>query len=334
VVEKELAPSRPVEVPAPRRDGRRWLVAFLNRYSFAFALALTVILLLIDLVQNHWSFSWQDELANLAPMAVAAMATAPSIIARGFDFTISPLMFLTGGVFVVYLIPNGLGGALALPIVLGLGAAVGALQGALVVGLRLPPVVVTLGLFFMLEGIDTKIVPNPVSFTGNWVENLATSIGPIPGPIFTIGVPIVTWFLLGRLPFMKMLYAIGSNPAAAYSSGIRVGVTLIAAYTIGGVFAGIGGLAVAGLEHSINATLSGTYTLLAVAALALGGTSLAGGRGGLIGPLFGAATIYLLGDVLSNLQIDPSWLQVMYGFMLVFAVVLQGRLAIQRRNAT
>lgn len=313
---------------------RRRLLKFLNRYSFVFALVLTVILLLINLIQDHWDFGWQDELANLAPMAIAAMATAPSIIAQGFDFTISPMMFLTGGVFAAYLIPHGLGGAVAVPIVLVLGAAVGALQGTLVVVLRLPPVVVTLGLFFMLDGINTKLLPNPVSFSGSWVQHLAGSVGPVPGALFTIGLPVVAWFLLGLFPLRKMIYAIGSNPATAYSSGIRVGATLIAAYAIGGVFAGVGGFAVAGLEQSINATLSGTYTLLGVAALALGGTSLAGGRGGLVGPLLGAASIYLLGDVLSSLQVNPSWLQVMYGCMLVFAVVLQGRLALQRRNGT
>jgi ribose transport system permease protein len=332
VVENKVAPSPAVARAAQRRDIRRRLLKFLNRYSFAFAFALTAILLLINLIQDHWNFGWQDELANLAPMAIAAMATAPSIIAQGFDFTISPMMFLTGGLFAAYLIPHGLGGAVAVPIVLVLGAAVGALQGTLVVALRLPPVVVTLGLYFMLDGIDTKLLPNPVSFSGSWVEHLAGSVGPVPGPVFTIGLPILAWLLLGLFPLRKMIYAIGSNPAAAYSSGIRVGGALIAAYTIGGVFAGVGGFAVAGLEQSVNATLSGTYTLLGVAALALGGTSLAGGRGGLVGPLLGAASIYLLGDVLSSLQVNASWLQVMYGCMLIFAVVLQGRLALQRRN--
>jgi ribose transport system permease protein len=243
------------------------------------------------------------------------------------------MMFLTGGLFAGYLVPHGLGGAVAVPIVLVLGGAVGALQGTLVVALRLPPVVVTLGLYFMLDGINTKLMPNPVSFSGSWVEHLAGSVGPVPGAVFTIGLPIVAWALLGLFPLRKMIYAIGSNPPAAYASGIKVGATLITAYAIGGVFAGIGGFAVAGLEQSINATLSGTYTLLGVAALALGGTSLAGGRGGLVGPLLGAASIYLLGDVLSSLQVTSSWLQVMYGCMLIFAVVLQGRLALQGRNS-
>lgn len=332
MVDNKVAPSPAVQAATGPRDVRGRVLHFLNRYSFAFALVLTVILLLINLIQDHWNFGWQDELANLAPMAIAAMATAPSIIALGFDFTVSPMMFLTGGVFAAYLIPHGLGGAVAVPIVLAIGAAVGALQGTLVVALRLPPVVVTLGLYFMLDGVNTKLLPNPVSFSGSWVQHLAGSVGPVPGPVFTIGLPVLAWFLLGLFPLRKMIYAIGSNPAAAYSSGIRVGATLVTAYTIGGAFAGIGGLAVAGLEQSVNATLSGTYTLLGVAALALGGTSLAGGRGGLVGPLLGAASIYLLGDVLSSLQINPSWLQVMYGCMLIFAVVLQGRLALQRRN--
>jgi ribose transport system permease protein len=332
VVGDKVAPV-PAASAAPARTGLgQRLLTFLSRYPFVFALALSVILLLVNLIQDDWDFGWRDELANLAPMAIAAMATAPSIIAKGFDFTVSPMMFLTGGLFAAYLVPHGLGGAVAVPIVLALGGAVGALQGTLVTALRLPPVVVTLGLYFMLDGINVKLLPDPVSFSGNWVAHLAGSVGPVPGAVFTIGLPLLAWALLGLFPLRKMIYAIGSNPAAAYGSGIRVGATLITAYAIGGAFAGIGGLAVAGLEQSVNATLSGTYTLLGVAALALGGTSLAGGRGGLVGPLLGAASIYLLGDVLSGLQVTSSWLQVMYGGMLILAVVLQGRLALQGRN--
>ncbi len=78
------------------------------------------------------------------------------------------------------------------------------------------------------------------------------------------------------------------------------------------------------LTSRANPSLSSTYTLLAIAAVALGGTSLWGGRGGLFGPVLGAAAIYLLGNLLTSMQVDPSYLQVMYGGMLIVAVVLGG----------
>src|SRR3954452_13217801 len=151
----------------------------LNRYSFGFAALLTVALLVTNLVQTHGNFGWSDQLANFAPMALAAMASTPSIISGGggFDLTISPLMFFTGEIFVVWLAPHGLGGAEAVPIMLAIGLAVGALNGLLIQLLRVPPVVVTLSMYFVLIGADLKIAPQPKYLTSSWVHDLATTVG-------------------------------------------------------------------------------------------------------------------------------------------------------------
>jgi ribose transport system permease protein len=101
----------------------------------------------------------------------------------------------------------------------------------------------------------------------------------------------------------------------------------VIAYGLGGFFAAVGGLALIALTSSANPSLASTYTLLAIASVAIGGTSLWGGRGGLVGPMLGAASIYLLGNLLITLQVDPSYLQVMYGGMLIFAVILSGMAA-------
>ena len=90
------------------------------------------------------------------------MASAPSIIGGGFDLSISPLIFLTNSVFVVWLAPHGLGGAISVPIMLGLGLAVGVLNGLLIIALRVQPIVVTLAMYFSLQGVDLLIAPNPV----------------------------------------------------------------------------------------------------------------------------------------------------------------------------
>ena len=156
------------------------------------------------------------------------------------------------------------------------------------------------------------------------MSHLAHSVGPIPGPLFTLAAPLIIWGLLGLTPYRRTLYAVGSNDATAFSSGVNVSLVRVVAYALGGLMAGIGGLALTALVASVDASLASTYTLLAIAAVALGGTSLWGGRGGLFGALVGAAAIYLLQNFLTLAQIDPSWLQVMYGVMLVVAVVLSG----------
>jgi len=327
---------------APTRASQLVTVALrlLNRYSFAFALLLTVALLATTIVRDPdpWSSTfWIQMLANLAPMALAAMASTPAIISGGggFDLSISPLMYFLGEVFIVWLAPHSLGGWASVPIVLGFGAAIGACNGLLIILLRVPPVVATLAVFFVLIGVDLRMLRNPnvggYLDSDNWVRHFSGEIGPIPGAVFTLGFPILVWFAIGLIPYKRTLYAVGSNDATAFASGVNVALVRVFAYALGGMFAGVGSLALIALTSSANPSLSQTYTLLAIAAVALGGTSLWGGRGGLIGSLLGAASIYLLGNLLISLQVDPSYLQVMYGGMLLLAVVLGGVAATARR---
>jgi len=258
-------------------------------------------------------------------MAIAAMASAPSIIAGGFDISISPLILLTNAVYIVWLAPNGLGGAVSVPIILGLGLAVGLLNGLLIIVLRVQAIVVTLAMFFSLQGVVLFVAPNPVSLSGSgWIQHLAGSVGPIPGGVFTIGLPLLIWFSLRLVPLGRLLYAVGSNDTTAFSSGVNVNAVRVASYGLGGLFAGIGGLALTGLVNSANASSSTEYTLVAIAAVVLGGTPLVGGRGGLVGPLLGAFSIYLMQNLLATFAINPAYLQIVYGGILIVAVVLGG----------
>ena len=101
----------------------------------------------------------------------------------------------------------------------------------------------------------------------------------------------------------------------------------VASYALGGLFAGFAGLALTGLVSSANSSSATEYTLVAIAAVVLGGTSLVGGRGGLLGALFGAISIYLLQNLLATFAIDPAYLEIVYGGILIVAVVLGGALS-------
>jgi ribose transport system permease protein len=302
-----------------------------RRYTFVFALALVVVLLISSRLLATGGFGWSDQLANLAPLALAAMASTPAILSGrgGLDLSVSPLMTLSSVIFVAWLVPHGLGGASSVPIVLGAAAGVGLLNGLLIVLLRVPPVVLTLATYFALIGLSAKLLPSPEFVKTTWVSHLAGHVGPLPGAVFTLGLPLLIWIALGRIPYRRTLYAVGSNDAAAFASGVNVGAVRLAAYTLGGLYAGIGGFALTALTLSADSSQAQTYTLVAIAAVALGGTSLAGGRGGIVGPLLGAAAIYLMQDLLVTLQISTNWLQVVYGTTLVAAVVLGALVARQ-----
>ena len=316
-------------LPAQRQGFR----SLFRTHSYAFALLLALLFLAVNLAIQP-NFGWTDQLASFAPLAIAAVASVPSIVSGrgGLDMSISPVMTLSSILFGVWLMPLGLSGVLAVPILMLVGAAVGALNGVLIVVLRLQPIVVTLSMFFIITGVNLKLAPLPVSISGTWLENLGGSWGLIPGGIVSILIPVVIWVALIRTSYGRILYAVGGNDTTAFSAGVNVNPIRISAYALGGSFAAMGGLALTGLVSSAVASTSTSYTLIAIAAVALGGTSLAGGRGGILGALIGAAAIYMLQSLLAVLQVSQIWLQVIYGLLLLVAVVFSAVLAISPKD--
>ncbi|KAA1397113.1 ABC transporter permease [Aeromicrobium ginsengisoli] len=304
----------------------------------ALALLLALGLLALNVVVRP-SFgsagSIPASLAAFAPFAIAAMASAPSVISGGggIDISIGPLVNLVTIVVVVTLFGHGVTHPLAvIPIALALGLLVGVVNGLLVSVVRYQPVIATLCGYFILTGVGLQIAPSPSSATTSWMNHLADTFGPVPGAVFLIGPPLVLWWLLGRAGYVKRLRAVGGDDATAYANGVGVTAVRVTAYALGGLVAGFGGIASAALLQSGDAGLAGQYTLPAIAAVVIGGTSLLGGRGGLAGPLAGAACIFLVQTLLSSLYVSDSWLQVAYGSMLIGAVIFSGRVPQLRRS--
>lgn len=323
-VDVPLRQQRPVIKPRRRLQD---VNKMLRDYDFALPLALTVVFLGANLVKEGDGFGLTQQLANVAPLAIAAIASAPAIMVGGLDLSISPLMYMINAMFIMWLAPHGLGGAVSVPIMLGAGCAAGALTGSLIVLLRVEAIVVTLAMYFVLQGVDLVIAPNPTSHGVGWMNHLAGSVGPIPGGLIMVLVPLAIWWLLRYTPFRNYLFAVGSSPETAFSSGVNVSAIRIGAYALGGLFAGIGAIALTALLQSATASNATEYTLEAVAGVTLGGISLAGGRGRLFGAALGACTIYLLQNLLQALQINSAYLQVIYGLILVVAVVVTGAIS-------
>jgi len=305
----------------------------MSRYTFLSAAALAVALVIANVLALP-AFadpsSYAGTLAQIAPFALVAAASTPAILSGGggIDVSIAPLMGVISIVYVVELLPNGLGHpAVAIPLALAIGAGVGAVNGVLVTIFRYQPVIATLCMYFVLVGVGEKIAPTPQFAAPNWTDELAQSFGPLPGGVLTMAAPLVVWGLLTRTAFARQLLAVGSNDAAAFTAGVNVTAVRIAAYVLGGAFAAVAGFALTGLVRDGDPTIGPQYTLVALAAVVLGGTPLRGGRGGVFGSMLGAVCIFLIQNLLTALQVSPLWPQVIYGAILIGAVVLSTRLA-------
>jgi ribose transport system permease protein len=293
------------------------LLRIVTERPSSFAVGLAVMLLIGNVVAQP-DFIAPSQIAptlgTLAPFVIVGMASTLAFLSGGggIDLSIAPLMGLTNIVLVTVLFGTSFGGpVLAVPILLALGALVGAINGLMVARLRYPPVIATLGTFFVLAGLDLRLVPNPVTAGPNWTNHLAGSIGPVPGALLTMGAPLLLWIWLRRTPYVQSLLAVGDHDATAFSAGMNVNAVRVAAYAIGGLIAAVGGIALTGLVRSADA---------------LGGTNLAGGRGGLFPSMMGATCIFLLENLLTSLHASAYFIEVAYGGVLFVAVLFGSRI--------
>jgi ribose transport system permease protein len=305
--------------------------AMLAERPFAFAAALAAVLLVANVVAlPGWGApdNWATVVTGFAPFALVAIACTPAVVAGDVDISIGPMAAFVNAVIVVWLLPGGLGSPeISIPLALLIGAALGLLNGVLVAVLGFQSIVATLCTFFVLMGATLKLAQTPVQAPANWTHHLTDSVGPLPVALLVIAVPAVVWVALSRTAYHRALYAVGSSEATSYSAGVNVVAVRLVAYVLGGVFAAVGGLALTALLQSTDVSVAQQYTLIAFAAISLGGTRVGGGNGGLTGAILGAASIYLLQALLSALNFQPGWTQVIYGALLVVGVILGARLS-------
>jgi ribose transport system permease protein len=218
--------------------------------------------------------------------------------------------------------------------VLLLGLALGAVNGALVVFTRVPDIVVTLAMLFVWAGCALLVLSTPGGGSAEWLGQLTR--GPlivdwIPKAAVLLLVVIgVIWIPIRRSRLGLSLYAVGSDPIAAFRRGVSVTWTKIFSYMLAGLFSALGGLSLTATT-GIGTPVPGPYTLLSVAAVVLGGVSLAGGRGGVFGPVIAVVILSLIRTDMTFLNVDTNLATVAQGLILV-GVVMVGSLIQLRRE--
>jgi ribose transport system permease protein len=216
------------------------------------------------------------------------------------------------------------------------GAIMGALNGIVVAVSRIPDVVVTLTTGFIWGGVALLILERPGGGAPPEFLNIAAGIDFsewLPNALIVMVVVIAAIWLPIRFSRIGLLiYAAGSDPVAAFRSGVDVRVARTLSYTFGGLACAAGGMALT-MTTGIGAPLAGTYyTLSSVAAAVIGGVSLTGGRGGMVGPVAAALLLTLIPMDLIFLNIDPNYGQVIQGTLIVLVVMVGGFVAFMQER--
>jgi len=301
-----------------------------HRYRYAaLAYGLLVVLLAVNVALSERFFTEAvlvPLIAGAAPLVILTIASTVPMIAGngGIDISVGPLAGLVNVVLVVGLAGESSSPAVVLPVALGMGLVSGAVIGFLVAYVRLAPIVVTLGAYLIYAALAQVIFADRGGTAPEWLTHLGDKVGPVPGGFVSIAIVLAAWLVLSRTPFYRYLFAVGDGEVAAYTAGVPVALVRAAAYAIAGVFAAVAGLALTGLIAAADPKIGPTLTLTAIAGAALGGTSLAGGRGGVLGALAGGACVYLIQNALSLMGIDSYWVTFSFGAILVLGIALNG----------
>jgi ribose transport system permease protein len=217
-----------------------------------------------------------------------------------------------------------------------LGVVLGAINGSLVVLTKVPDIVVTLAMSFVWAGCALLVLKTPGGGSAKWLKELvAGSFGNewIPkAAIVLLVIVAVIWIPLRRSRLGLSIYAIGSNRLAAFRSGVPVGRTRIIAYVLTGVFAALGGLSLTA-STGIGTPVPGPYTLMSVAAVVLGGVSLAGGRGGVFGALVAVVILQLIRTDMTFLNVNTNLAVVVQGVILIGVVMIGSLVQLRRSRA-
>jgi ribose transport system permease protein len=246
------------------------------------------------------------------------------LVAGGIDLSIGSTMGLSA-TLCVYSLNSGVPLILAVLIGMAAGAVVGIFNSYFITVLGMADFIVTLGSLSLVRGIvELMNAHKSLSSQSEAFGALAggTVMGIPSAMLIALVVMVLGSLTLAKTPMGRSIYAVGLNPASAYLAGVRVRRVRVGVYVLSGVLAGLAGILLASRLSSVHPALGTGYELTAIAAAAVGGTSLAGGRGSVLGTVLGALLLSVLQNSISLLQVNAFWFQIITGLMIVIAVLL------------
>ncbi len=290
-------------------------------------LVLLGIVALVRLPSLSTATGLNNAIGSATPLVLATLAlTATALVGSGVDLSIGPALIFVNVVLVRFLFGNGIGDQVTTVLAaVGIGVAIQLVIVTTIIVVRIEPIIVTLGGFLTLAGLNLVVLPQPQGVAPPWLGQWGAASGGIGSLAILCLVVFAAWTLLTRTPFFRDLRLVGSNDRTAYVSGVPVTLVRIGGHVVSGVLTGLAGLAYTGLIASGNPTQGPTFTLIAVTALVLGGTSLAGGRGGALGSVLGALAVSMVSITLTTFDFglySSFVVQLAYGLILVLALLV------------
>lgn len=272
-------------------------------------------------------------LQQVTVIGILGVAQTLVILTAGIDLSVGAIMVLSSVVMGRMAVDFGWPGPLALAAGLAAGAAAGAFNGALVSRFRLPPFIVTLGswnIFFALNlwfsgsqsirSQDVEAAAPLLQWTGSAADFFGARI--TAGSALMLGLFFLFFYILARTAWGRHIHAAGDDPQAARLAGIQTGRVLFSVYIVAGVICALAGWALIGRIGSVSPQAGMTANLDSITAVVIGGTSLFGGRGAILGTLIGALVVGVFRNGLALAGVDVLWQEFTVGLLVIVAVAL------------
>lgn len=257
--------------------------------------------------------------------SVIAVGMTFVIISGGIDLSVGSIVALSTAVMGELVVNAGLDPFLGMLIALLIGVGAGFVQGMIIGSIKIPPFIVTLGGMTIWRGLALEFVdgkniyglPDQINWLGS------SSILGIPTAVlFAVLIYFIGWYVLKKTKIGLYTYAIGGNENASKLSGISIKKTKVFIYSLTGLLCGMAGILIAGRMNGTSAIVGQGYELDAIAAVAIGGTAMSGGKGNLWGTLLGAVVMGVIRNGLNLLGVSPYFQMIIIGLVIVTAVAV------------
>jgi ribose/xylose/arabinose/galactoside ABC-type transport system permease subunit len=263
-------------------------------------------------------------LRQISVYGIIAAGMAFVIITGGIDLSVGSVTGLSGAIVAKFITEGTMAFIPAVLVALAIGMAIGTLNGFLISRTKIPPFVMTLGTMISLRGICYIVCDGkPIGNLPEYMLDLGmgTLLG-IPTPIyFMVAIFIIAGIILNKTPFGRSVYAVGGNPQAAFHAGINSNRVITLVYMISGLFCALAGIILAARNASAQPTGGNSFELEAIAACAIGGISMAGGYGSIIGVCLGALLMGAINNGMNLLYISSYWQLVVKGIIITGSVI-------------